>query len=107
MRLAFELAATCPRQRIKFCSPIILTGPPIRFDPTAVLQFMQCRVKRTIADAQHIVGHLIQPTADGPAVHGLVRQDLQKQKVQGALDEVARSAHGYRVDAIFFPSISK
>jgi len=68
---------------------------------------MQRRIKRTIADAQHIVRHLIEPAADGPAVHGLVRQNLQKQKVQGALDEIARSAHGYRVEAISFPSVSK
>src|SRR5262249_59277281 len=34
-----------------------------------------------------------QPEADRPAVEGLESQNLQKEKVQGALDEVGGSAH--------------
>ena len=72
-----------------------------------MLQFVEGGVQGTIAHAQHVVGHLVQPAADGPAMHGLMRQDLQKQKVQGALNEIARSTHGYRVERILFLSVSK
>ncbi len=107
MRFTLELASTCPGQRVKFRAAIVLARPPIGFDPTAMLQFVQRWVKRAIADAQHVIGHLIQPAADGPPVHGLVCQDLQKQKVQGALNEIARPTHGYRVETMLSRSVSK
>src|SRR5262249_32986645 len=107
LRFALELAAPRPGQRIKFGASIILAWPPLRLDPTAVLQLVEGRIKGTIAHIQHVVGHLIQPAADRPAMHGLMGQDSQKQKIQGALNEVAGSTHGYREESSLLLSMSK
>jgi hypothetical protein len=34
--------------------------------------------------------NLFEALADGPAVHGLKREDLEEKKIQGALDEIRR-----------------
>src|SRR5262249_9319965 len=89
----FQLAAAQPGQRIEFGATIVLTGPPLGRDPSFLLQLVECRVQRSVADLQYFAGHLLQPLADGPAVKRLQGQNLQNQQVQRALHQIGRFAH--------------
>src|SRR5579872_916739 len=70
-RLFFELPPPQARQRIEFRATVVFARLPLRPDPTALFQLVQRRVERTVADAQHIAGNLLQTLADGPSIQGL------------------------------------
>jgi hypothetical protein len=46
------------------------------------------RIERPIADLENVARDLAEPDADGPAVQRLEGEDLEDQKIEGALDEV-------------------
>ena len=58
-----------------------------------MFQLMQRWVERTVADAQHIAGNLLQALTDGPSIQGLQRQYFEDQHVQRPLDQIGRLAH--------------
>src|SRR5713101_7701345 len=92
--LRFELFPTQARQRIKFRAPVILGLLPLGGDPAFLLQLVQCWIKGSFADLQHVSGDGFQAETDGPAVHGLKRENLQEKKVERALNQVRWFAHG-------------
>src|SRR5580704_1556553 len=79
---------------IKLCPAIIFAGLPFCGDPAFLLKFVKRRVERAIANLQDVTGDQLQALADGKAVEGLKGQNFQKQKIQGALDEIGWLAHG-------------
>src|SRR4029077_8822634 len=96
-RLQFELPLSQARERIKFRPPVILGLLPLGGDPAFLFELVQCRVQGSLADLQHVSRNGFQAEADGPPVHGLQRQNFQKQQIQGALHEVVGFAHiGFR-----------
>src|SRR5438445_13008252 len=55
----FELPTPEPCQRIVFRPPSILGRFPLRRDPTLLFQLVQSRVQRSVANLQHVAGHLL------------------------------------------------
>jgi len=99
--LFLELLAAKPRERIILCTPVVLTGFPLGCNPALLLQLVQRRVQGTIAHLQYIARNLFQALANSPAVQRLQGENLQYEKVQGALDKIRWFAHfptslGYR-----------
>src|SRR5271154_1797168 len=94
------MPAAKPGERIKLCAAIIFAGLPFGGDPTFLLELVQSGVERAIADLQDVAGDLFKAQADGPAVHGLQGENLQKQKIESALEQVRRFAHRCAVAAL-------
>src|SRR5579863_2671663 len=69
--LKLSTAGSC--ERIIFRAPSILGRLPLGSDPTFLLELMQSRVKRTVADLKNVTRHLLQSLADGKAVHWFER----------------------------------
>ena len=90
---AFELAAARAGQRVELRSPIVLALLPLGGDPAVLLELVQRRIERAVADLQHVVRDLPQALADGKAVQRFEREDLQNQQVESALDEIGGFAH--------------
>src|SRR2546423_1229510 len=65
----------------------------MRANPCAMFELMECRVKRTVADPQHLTGHLLQTLADGPSIQGFQCQYFEDQHVQRPLDQVGGLTH--------------
>src|SRR4029079_4541986 len=93
-RFDLELLSPGARQRVELGSPVVLTRAPLRRDPTLLLQLVERRVERTVAHLQHVRRQLLEPLADRPAVHRFERQHLEDEKVQRALHQIVRLAHG-------------
>src|SRR5262245_14802324 len=97
--LAIELLPTGPGQLVELCPPPQVAGFPLRRDPALLLELVQRRIERSIADLQRVAGDLAEPLADRPAVHRSQCEDLEDQQVKRALNEVGWFAHdalGYR-----------
>ena len=60
----------------------------MRFDPALLLQPVQCWIKRTLLNLEHLCRHLLDAFGDRPAMLWLERNSLEYQKIQGALDEI-------------------
>src|SRR5580765_1258077 len=81
------------REGVEFCATPELARLPLSGNPALLLQFMERRIERAIANLQHIARDLLQALTDGPAMQRLQSQDLEKQKVQRALHQIRRLAH--------------
>src|SRR2546425_8737213 len=92
-RLSFELLLPQRGQGIELGSTVVFTRLPLGSNPPAIFQFVQRRIERAVADAQHIAGNLFQTLADGPSIQRLQGQYFENQHVQSPLDEVRRLAH--------------
>src|SRR5580704_16532162 len=92
-RLLFELLPPQSRQRIDLGATIVFTRLPLSPNPTAMFQLVQCRVKRTIADAQHVARNLFQTLTDGPSTQGFEPEYFEDQHVQRPLEQVGRLTH--------------
>src|SRR5262245_15088062 len=66
---------------------------PFRRDPALLLQLVQGRIKRSIANLEHSARDLLQTLAHSPAVKRPQSQNLEYQQVQSALYEIGRLAH--------------
>src|SRR5438105_3219151 len=76
------------RERIKFRAAAEFAGLPFGRDPAFLLELVQRRVERSVADLQHVARDLLQALADGPAVEWLESENFQQQEVESALDEI-------------------
>src|SRR3979411_2796859 len=68
------------RQRIKLRPPVVLAGIPFRGDPALLLQFVQRRIQRSIADLENVSGNLFQSLADGHPFKGSSARILSSSK---------------------------
>src|SRR6266481_2717321 len=87
------MSAAQPREGVKFCPPAEFARLPLSGNPALLLQFMEGRIERAIADLQHVVRDVPQALTNGPAMKRLQSQDLEKQEVQRALNQIRRLAH--------------
>ena len=67
--------------------------PGLRLQPSLLLEAMERRVQRALADLQDFAADLLNALGDGPAVRRLERDGLEDQQVERALNEVRWSAH--------------
>src|SRR5277367_74660 len=91
--LFFQMLAAKSCERVELCAAVVFAGLPLGGDPAFLLEFVQGRVERAVADLENVAGDLFQAKADGPAVHGLQGEDFQEKQIQSALNEVGRFAH--------------
>src|SRR6266436_6209047 len=66
--LLFQMPPADARERVEFGAAPQLARFPFSRDPAFLLQLVQCRVERSIADLENIARNLLQPLADGPTV---------------------------------------
>src|SRR6266850_6423209 len=92
-RLGLELPPAQAGERIELRTPVVLRLLPLGLDPAFLLQLVECGVEGAFAHLQYISREGSQATTDGPPVQRLQGEDLQEQKVEGALDEVGGFAH--------------
>ena len=57
-----------PGERVKLRVPAALRYPPLRPDPALLLQPVQSRIQRSLADLQHFLRNLLDPLGDRPAM---------------------------------------
>src|SRR5947209_2801144 len=88
-----EMPAAGPRERVELRAAVVLARLPLRGDPPLLLQLVQRRIQRPVADLENVARDLFQALADRPPVQRFERDDFQDQQVQGALDEIGRFAH--------------
>src|SRR6185436_5862638 len=81
VELTGELAAPSGGDRVIAGAAVVLGRPPGAVDVTAVLEPLERRVERSLIDVEAPLGHLLDPGADAPAVHGLERQRLEDEEV--------------------------
>src|SRR5688572_6722022 len=84
-----------PRERVELRFASRLGCPPLRCNPSLLLQSMKGGIERALRNLQVFVRYLLNPFRDGPAMLRFEREDLQNQQIERALDEVGRFAHGY------------
>src|SRR5262249_3266722 len=95
--LGVELPAAEPRQRVELRAAVVLGLLPLRVDPALLLELVEGGGEGALAHLKDVRRERAQAPADRPPVHGLESEDLQQEKVEGALDEVGRLAHiGFR-----------
>ncbi len=75
----FKLFAAQTGQRVVLGATIVLAGLPLGCNPAFLLQFVQRRIQRTIADLQSISGYLLQALTDGPTIQRFERHNFQQQ----------------------------
>lgn len=86
--LDLKLFAPRFREPVILGPAIILGLAPFRFDPAPVLQAVERRVKRTFADAQHVVRPLLNALTDAEAMRRFAAQNFQDEHVQRALEKI-------------------
>src|SRR3954471_1925011 len=84
-----ELLAPGPRQRVELRAPVVLGITPRRLDPALLLETVERGVERSLVHLQHVLGQLLQPLRDAPAVHVAGGKGAENQQVEGALQQVA------------------
>src|SRR5690606_41731269 len=82
-----------PRERVEFGSAIVLGLAPLRADPAPLLELVQRRIQRSVADLKHVARKHLEPPTDRPAVHRLESEHLQNQQIERSLDEIRRLTH--------------
>src|SRR5438552_2356849 len=53
-----------------------------------MLEAVQGRIERTLVDAQHVVGNLLNPLGNRPAVHRTILEGPEDQKIERALEKI-------------------
>ena len=72
--------------------PAELGDRPLRFNPALVFEPMEGGIERTLVDLQHVLGDLLDPFGDRPAVQRLGLQRPQDQQVERAGEQVGYGA---------------
>src|SRR5439155_12463185 len=91
--LLAELLAARARQFVEAGPSVVLRGAPLRPDPTLRLQAIERGIERALVDLQDVLGELLNPLGDPPAVHGRREQGLQDKDIEGPLEEVGSGRH--------------
>src|SRR5207245_968972 len=92
-RFALQRPTARSCEGIELGTSAVFRNLPFGFDPPFLFELVECRVKGPIANLEDVSGHLFQSLADRPSVQGFKCDDLEKQKVQRALDEIGWFAH--------------
>ena len=63
---------------------------PFGLDPPLVFETMKRRIQRSLVDFEHVLGNLLDPLGDRPAVLRLLVKRSEDEEVEGALEKVER-----------------
>jgi hypothetical protein len=94
-RLGAERRAPGGGELVELRAAVVLREPPVALDEPALLEPVQRGVERAFLDAERVVGGLGDPAADGVAVARALRERLEHEHVERALEqvEVGRGRH--------------
>jgi len=88
-----QLALAQASERIVARLPAVLGDLPLRDDEALPLEAVECWIERPLSDLQHLLGPLLDPLGDAPAVHRFELQCFQYQHVERALQQIASFLH--------------
>jgi hypothetical protein len=91
----FELPASRLGEFVILGAAIVFRSTPLRFDPAAALESMECRVEGALLDVEDIAGDLLDALGDGPAVQRLKDESLKDEKVESALRQIDATLFGH------------
>src|SRR5437016_7625958 len=75
--LLLQIFAPCRSQRIELRPAIVVRLTPLRPNPSALLEAMEGRIKRSLIHLEHFLRHLPDALRDAPAVHRFKSNSLQ------------------------------
>ena len=84
----FELPASRLGEFVILGAAIVFRSTPLRFDPAAALESMECRVEGALRNLQRCPRHLVQTLGDRPSMHRLERERLEDEEIQCSLRKV-------------------
>ena len=84
---SLQLFATSPGQAIELCAPARVRHSPFGFNPSAVFQPMQCRIKRALFEGKAVFGNHRDAFGNIPAVQSRSGESSQDEKIEGALEK--------------------
>ena len=84
---SLQLLAASPRQVIEFRAPSCFRHSPLGFNPSTVLQPMQCRIKRALFEGKAIFGNHRDAFGNIPAVQSCSGESSQDEKIEGPLEK--------------------
>lgn len=88
-----ELPPTETRECVVLRALAAVGDAPLGAEQSLVFEFVQCRVKRSAADVEHVAGARPQALRDRQTMERFERQRLQDECVECALYEIGRLAH--------------
>ena len=86
--LGLKLFSARFRQRVELRLSPGFAVFPLRIEPAAIFQPVQCGVERTLMDLEKILGDLLEALRDAVAVPRAERKNLQDEEVQSPLEEL-------------------
>src|SRR5450631_4044886 len=92
---SFLAKALLPRngELVVFCPAVALRRSPFRLEHSSELQFVECRVERSLLDRECSAGHLLDAEQHAIAVDGPERDCLQNQEVERTAQKISLFRH--------------
>ena len=78
-------AASGGSEPVELRATIVLGEPPLRLDPSALIETMQRRIQRPFADDEHFAGELLNPPRDRVPVRRPPRERLEHEQIERSL----------------------
>ena len=85
---SLQLLAASPSQTIEFRARPGFRYAPLGFNPSPVLQPMQCGIKRALFEGKAIFGNHRDALGNIPAVHSRSGESSQDEEIEGPLEKV-------------------
>ena len=102
---SLQLFATSTGQAIEFCAPPRFRHSPVGFNPSPVLQPMQCRIKRALFKGKAVFGNHRNAFGNIPPVQGRGGESSQDEQIEGPLEKfVSHFVHGSILLSCFYNS---
>lgn len=100
-----QLLATSPGQTIKLCAPARFGHSPLGFNPAAILEPMQCRIKRALFERKAVFGNHRDAFGNIPAVQSRSGESSQDEEIEGPLEKfVSHFVHAGILLSCFYNS---
>src|SRR4029077_20624000 len=92
-QLALQLLPPLARDRVELRVAPQVRRLPFRANPSLLLEAMERRIERALADRQRVVRQQLNALGEAPAVNRLARDGLEDQQIKRALEEIRRLRH--------------
>src|ERR1041384_4255456 len=86
--LGLELPVSFPGDAVVARAPVVLTGPPLGLDPAAAEHLLERGIEGALVDVEDVAGDLPQSKRQLPPVRGLDGQQLERQHLERAGDDL-------------------
>src|SRR5215208_2733869 len=86
--LGLELPPALARDRVVPRAPVVLARAPLGANPSAPQHSLERWIERTLVDVEDVARDLTQLERQPPSMHGLTRQQRERQHLEGALEHL-------------------